>query len=251
MKTVLITGGTGKFGSVLLRHFSRKGFRVIYTSTSEQKIEEVSCFYSAQNLPVLGFKVDLSSEVGVACLVRQLMDKNILVDCLVNNARSISSLAIEEDGSVLRSNFMAEYLLDVVVPYELTMALVRTPGSLLRNVVNIGSQYGIVAANPSLYVDYERQSPIHYGVAKAALVHLTKELSVRLAKRNVRVNCVAYGGVEGRADESFRARYSSLVPNQRMLSESEIPGPIDFLLSDSSSSMTGQVICADGGWTVW
>lgn len=251
MSTALITGGTGKFGSVLVDYFCQKGMQVVFTSTSAEKIAKVVDAYSGHNRSIIGIQADFSVESSVPCVMQQLTEKNISVDFLVNNARSLASLAIEPDGCVSRANFLAEYLLDVVVPYELTMALAKLNGGSLKSVVNIGSQYGMVAANPSLYTDHVRQSPIQYGVAKAALVHLTKELAVRLAEQKVRVNCVAYGGVEGRVDEAFKARYASLVPSQRMLREAEIPGPIEFLLSDASSAMTGQVICADGGWTIW
>lgn len=251
MATVLITGGTGKFGSVLIDHFCQRGMQVIFTSTSAEKIAKLVGAYSENNRSITGIQVDFSLDGSVSCLMQQLAKNNISVDFLVNNARSLTSLAIEADGRVLRENFLAEYLLDVVVPYELTMAIAKFDGGGLKSVVNIGSQYGMVAANPSLYTDHARQSPIQYSVAKAALVHLTKELAVRLAEQKIRVNCVAYGGVEGRVDEAFKARYASLVPSQRMLSEAEIPGPIEFLLSDASSAMTGQVICADGGWTIW
>ena len=251
MSTVLITGGTGKFGSVLVDYFCQKGMQVVFTSTSVEKIAKLVGAYSENNRSIIGVQADFSAENSVPCVMQQLAEKNISVDFLVNNARSLASLAIESDGSVSRDNFLAEYLLDGGVPYELTMALATLSGGGLKSVVNIGSQYGMVAANPTLYTDHTRQSPIQYGVAKAALVHLTKELAVRLAQQKIRVNCVAYGGVEGRVDEAFKARYASLVPSQRMLSEAEIPGPIEFLLSDASSAMTGQVICADGGWTIW
>ena len=110
---------------------------------------------------------------------------------------------------------MGELLMDVVVPYELTMALVQHPSSKLESVVNIGSQYGVVAPNLNLYSDPVRESPLHYGVAKAGMGHLTKELAIRLAGQGIRVNCVAYGGVEGRVDDDFKARYSSF-PNRKI-----------------------------------
>ena len=57
--------------------------------------------------------------------------------------------------------------------------------------------------------------------------------------------------MEGRVDEAFLSRYASLVPSRRMLNEDEIIGPVDFLLSDSSSAVNGHVLVADGGWSIW
>ena len=111
--------------------------------------------------------------------------------------------------------------------------------------------YGSVAANPALYEGDSAQSPIQYGLAKAGLHHLTKELSVRFAKDNIRVNCIAFGGVEGRSHSDFKSRYAMLSPMGRMLREEEVIGPLEFLITTASSSITGHTIAADGGWTVW
>jgi len=48
----------------------------------------------------------------------------------------------------------------------------------------------------------------------------------------------------------FKKKYSSICPSGRMLKESEIPGPIDFIFSKKTSGMTGHVIMVDGGWTL-
>ena len=110
--------------------------------------------------------------------------------------------------------------------------------------------YGVVAPTPSLYDNFEESSAVHYGVSKAAQIHLTKELAVRLAPK-IRVNCVSFGGIKGRTDENFENRYKNLTPLQRMLEEEDVVGPIDFLVSDNSTNMTGQNIKVDGGWTIW
>ena len=96
-----------------------------------------------------------------------------------------------------------------------------------------------------------RQSPLHYSVAKAAQVQLTRELAVRLAPKGIRVNGICFGGVEGRADEAFVDRYRQLCPAGRMLRDDEVVGPVDYLVSDASSGMTGHNMMVDGGWTTW
>lgn len=251
-RTILITGGSGKFGRVLLRHFLSAGDVVITTCRSEASLIELQDEYSGalgQNLHVM--QADLTSASQAFAVAEFLQRLGLSPDCLVNNARSVDYLKTNENGRVSRENFIGEFMMDVVVPYELTMELVSTRNSALRQVVNVGSMYGVVAANPSLYTDPTRQSPINYGVAKAGLVQLTKELAVRLASSGVAVNCIAYGGVEGRVDEAFKARYGALCPAGRMLREDEIPGPVSWLLSDASSGVTGQVLSVDGGWSIW
>lgn len=250
-RTILITGGGGKFGRILLSHFLAAGDHVIATCRTDESLEKLLQAYLSYGDQFVGIKADLTENDAITLLRKQLDTRDIRPDCLVNNARSFSFLKIGEDGLVSRENFTNEYLLDVVVPYELTMALAQQQDSQLRRVLNIGSQYGTVAANPHLYTDPVKQSPLHYGVAKAALAHLTKELAVRLADKNIQVNCVAFGGVEGRVDEAFKQRYAQLCPMGRMLRDDEVVGPVDMLLSDKCSGVTGHILAVDGGWGIW
>lgn len=249
-ESILITGGTGKFGRQFVLNFARKGWKVFFTTTSQIRADE---FIVHNNLPdsVVGIEIDLMQDGAASSLVSELNASGHYVNHLVNNARSLSFLNVNDRGQTERREFQAEYLMDVVVPYELSMALFNSQSESLKTITNIGSQYGIVAANPYLYEDYLRQSPIQYGVAKAALGHLTKELAVRFADKGVRVNCIAYGGVEGRVDAEFRQRYANLTPSRRMLLESELVGPLEALIQNGSSAITGQTLIADGGWSLW
>ena len=250
-RTILITGGSGKFGRTLVSHFLAAGDHIIATCRTAESLEKLLTEYSSYCDRFVGVKADFTQNNAISLLREQLDVRNIRPDCLVNNARSLSFLKIGEDGLVSRENFYNEYLLDVVVPYELIMALAQQQDSQLRRVLNIGSQYGTVAANPHLYTDPVKQSPLHYGVAKAAMAHLTKELAVRLAGNNIQVNCVAFGGVEGRVDEAFKQRYAQLCPMGRMLRDDEVVGPVDMLLSDKCSGVTGHILAVDGGWGIW
>lgn len=250
-RTILITGGSGKFGRSLVAHFLESGDRVIATCRSDESLQQLTALYPNCTERFSVFQADFTESGAVVTLRERLDSLGIQPDCLVNNARSLNFLNIEEDGAISRENFTNEYLLDVVVPYELTISLVGQQDSRLRKVVNIGSQYGTVATNPHLYNEPSKQSPLHYGVAKAALAHLTKELAVRLAGDGIQVNCVAFGGVEGRVDEGFKQRYAQLCPMGRMLRDDEVVGPVDMLLSDSCSGITGHVLAVDGGWSIW
>lgn len=248
--SILITGGTGKFGRKFVKHFAAKGWNVYFTSTSLTKGEE---FIECESLPdtVKTIEVDLMQKTSPGLLAEKLAQDGVRINHLVNNARSLASLKVNEAGETEREHFLAEYLMDVIVPYELSMALYKTQLGNLKTITNIGSQYGVVAANPYLYDNHAKQSPIQYGVAKAALIHLTKELAVRFAPQKIRVNCIAYGGVEGRVDSVFKQKYAKLTPSQRMLNESELVAPLESLIHDGSSAITGHTLVADGGWSLW
>ena len=250
-RTILVTGGSGKFGRLIVKHLLDKGDFVITTSSNKNTIEKMMEIYDEYHKNLCIIQSDLTIANASDVLVKKMDSMNLHPSCLINNARNLKYLKIEKNGSVSRKNFSNEFLLDVIVPYELTISLSDSQNSRLKKVVNIGSQYGTVASNLLLYDNYKEESPLHYGVCKAALVHLTKELAVRLARKNIQVNCIAFGGVEGRVNKGFQKRYASLSPIGRMLRDDEIAGPIDLLLSNEFSAMTGHTVAIDGGWTIW
>ena len=241
---VLITGGTGKIGSKLVEHFHTLGRTVVFTSRSDENIARTI----AGRERLLGIRVDFRDKSAVDTIVSALRESGTSVSALVNNARDLAALGLDEDGTVPDDNWMAEYRIDVVLPYRLSIALAGEGG--LSKIVNVSSMYGMNAFNPHLYEGPFRPA-LQYACAKAALIHLTKCLAVQFAPRKIAVNCVTYGGVEGRVDEGFKKRYATLCPAGRMMTDDETVGAVDFLLSDKSSYITGQNIVVDGGFSVW
>lgn len=243
-KTILITGGTGKVGKQLVYHFEKQGFNVVFISRDDNKIKEIE--KNSKN--IIGLKLDLLGKNFISDLLKALQERNIKIDYLINNARCLDYLTVEKDGSIKRENWVNEYLLDVVIPYELSMNLEKNMP--LKKIVNIASIYGVVTFNPNLY-EGDFNPLMQYSCAKAALIHLTKELAVKFADKNIQVNSIAFGGIEGRVDDSFKERYSKLCPEKRMMKEEDVIGSVDFLISDNSTYMNGQNIVVDGGWSVW
>ena len=243
-EAVLITGGTGKIGSRLVEHFHSLGRTVVFTSRSDGNIAKTVA--GRGNLH--GIKVDFRDDWAADAVVAALDRLGIGDVSLVNNARDLAALGVDEDGTVPVGNWLAEYRIDVVLPYQLAVALAKRGG--LKKVVNISSMYGMNSFNPHLY-DGPFRPPLQYACAKAALIHLTKCLAVQFAPQKIAVNCVTYGGVEGRVDEAFKKRYAALCPMERMMSDDETVGSVDFLLSEKAAYITGQNIVVDGGWGIW
>ena len=249
---VLITGGTGKVGRALAAGFAGAGWEVVVTSRSKERaaalVDELDRNSGHANH---GIVFEFVANSPVSQLVDILRERDLQPHCLINNVRNLENLKLQSGGRPTISSWLQEFQLGVVVAYELTMDLVAEEVGVLENVINVSSIYGIVAPNQHLYLEPETQSPIHYGVCKAALLHLTKELAVRLAPHQTRVNAISYGGVEGRVNSEFLARYAALCPQGRMLKAEDIAGPALFLADSGASGMTGHNLVVDGGWSVW
>ena len=92
-----------------------------------------------------------------------------------------------------------------------------------------------------------------YGVSKAGVALLTRQLALELARYNIRVNALAPGGVKTdmnihhRTTPEAEKRLASEVPLGRMGETDDISKVALFLASDDSSYITGQTIVVDGG----
>lgn len=245
---VLITGGTGKLGKSLVQGFAEHGWHVLFTSRSQERADAMAADL-AEHGQITGVAAELIEQDGLMALNAELNARGLEPSCLINNARDLAHMSLDDHGRPSREGWLGEFFLSVVAAYELGMEIALDPDSRLENILNVSSMYGLVAPTLHLYDDHTKQSPIHYGVCKSALNHLTKEMAVRLADRKVRVNGIAYGGVEGRVNEEFLQRYSAICPQGRMLQDDEVAGPALFLASEAASAITGHILAADGGWS--
>ncbi len=114
------------------------------------------------------------------------------------------------------------------------------------SIVLISSVYGFVGSAANVV----------YAMSKAALHGVTKSLSIELASKNIRVNCVAPGFVKTKmldtVSGSFNEEYYHTLNNLHPLGlgESEdVANAIAFLLSDMAKWITGTVLSVDGGFT--
>jgi len=115
------------------------------------------------------------------------------------------------------------------------------------SIINIGSISGVSSL--------ARQQST-YGIAMAAVIHMTRELSTEWSGRGVRVNAILpaqviskNNGLEARMDREPRLRETFLhgIPMGRFGQPEDIKGLALWLASDASSWITGAIIPMDGG----
>lgn len=252
METVFLTGGAGLLGRQFVAAFLERGNRVIYTSHSTDKIQAMERTYPSQvqDGQLVSFPLDLLAEDMERQVMSFLVQHDLHPAYLVNNARSLAFVKIEDYRKITEEQWLGEFRLDVVVPYKLMMLLSGMKPSALKSVANISSMYGLLAYNEYLCEGAPSISS-NYGVAKAALIQLTREMAARLAGKGIRVNCISYGCVAGRAYEAFQKRYANLCPARKMLAPEDVAAPLLHLCSPQSSGMTGQNLVVDGGFSIW
>lgn len=248
MTKVLITGGTGLLGKAMVKGFLEKKCQVHFTSTSLKNSNKLLRGLTAKEkkncFPIIQTFKDIND---IKYFIQNY--NKIGFNILINNARDLLNVNFKQDSFEQIKNFEIEMFMAIYLPFFLSIKLNKNK---LQSIINISSMYGIVAPNKKIYKDGYKSSPAFYGISKAAQIHLTKELAVRMAKDRIRVNCVSFGGVEGRVNNSFKKKYANLCPMGRMLKSSEIFEPIWFLANENlSSGSTGHNLIIDGGWTIW
>ncbi len=91
-----------------------------------------------------------------------------------------------------------------------------------------------------------------YGMSKAALEMLAKQLVAELSPYQIRINAIAPGATlteRTLGDSQYAATWSKLTPLGKAADVSDIAATALFLVSDEAKHITGQTIVVDGGWT--
>ena len=98
-------------------------------------------------------------------------------------------------------------------------------------------------------------NPIDYGAAKAAVLQMSRYLAMHYGPSGIRCNCVTPGPFPNPRVQAehpgFITELGRKNPLGRIGRNAEIVGPTLFLLTDSSSFVTGHSLVVDGGWTAW
>ncbi|MFY0622349.1 MAG: SDR family oxidoreductase [Pelagimonas sp.] len=250
-KTAIVTGAANGVGLAIARHFVNKGANVMFADMDETGLVK-ECGPDCDDGAMRYFAGDLRERLTMANLLSATLDAFDRVDILVNGSRqTMPSDPLDlNDGSMeqmLSQNLMTSLRLSQVVAKRMIKQAEGQDEGQVGSIVNLSS----IAArrtHPDLMA---------YSVSCAALDQMTRSLAVALAPERIRVNSVAFGSVMSaslqntlRENRDYRDDIENHTPLGRIAAAEELAEAVQFLASDSSSFVTGQVMTVDGGRTL-
>ena len=237
---VLVTGGTSGIGLGIAEAFSGAGAEVTITG------RRVSATGYDDANRLAGFRyesLEMRDSDGIDALVESLDS----LDVLINNAGGSFPDGLDEATA---EGFDASLEMNLMGAHRLTRGLFTLlksagiPGG--GNVINVIS---MSAFRPAEIVP-------GYATAKAALLHLTRQLALTWARDGIRVNSVAPGLVETnltapmKGMEEIEGPELAKVPMARWGQPDDVSGAVLFLAGPGARFITGQNLCVDGGYSL-
>ena len=242
-KVALVTGGSRGIGLMIARGFLEAGAKVYISSRKKEVCDDVARQLSEVG-ECISLPADVSNAAGCAGLTKEVAAREQRLNILVNNAGAAWGETIEkypESGfdKVIDTNLKSTFFLTRELLPLLEKA--ATPADPAR-VINIGSIDGIKVPFTENFA---------YGPSKAAVHHMTKDLAVKLAGRNITVNAIAPGPFESRMTEwmleNFQESLEKQCPLHRIGCPADMAGVAIYLSSRAGAYVNGVVIPVDGG----
>lgn len=234
-KTILVTGASSGIGRATAILCSQMGARVVITGRNEGRLQETLDSLSGEgNLQIAA---DLTDDGSRAQLVENTPSLDGIVHCAgIGHRKPCKAINAEDIATVMNANFNAAVLLQA--------------GLLAKKKVNKSASLVFVSSRAA---EIPSVANSLYSASKGALKSYAKCLSLELAPRAIRVNCICPAMVwtplvlsEGVSEEELQAEQAKY-PLKRYGKPEDIANLAVFLLSDASSWMTGSCIDITGG----
>lgn len=238
-KVIIVTGGEGLIGRAIVRDIRNKGGIAINADITFEKTD-----WERYEL-----KLDITAEESILEGFKSVFDRFGRIDGLVNNAYPrtkdfgdhFETMKLETWNKNVEYQMSSTFLcIQKILPF-----LRKSKGS----IVNIGSIYGVVGNDLSIYENTNINPVAPYSAIKGGIVNLTRYLAAFYGSEGIRVNVVSPGGIFNNEHPTFVENYEKKVPLKRMGQPEDIAPTVSFLLSKEAAYITGQNIMVDGGWT--
>lgn len=243
-KTALITGSTKGIGKAISEELASLGAEVYIVSRHQKEVDAQVEFLKESGYTAHGICADVTIPSERQNMVRIVNDTTGRLDILVNNVgTNIRKKAIEytdeEYYSVFNTNMHSNFMVS-----KDFYPLLKKSGD--ASVVSVLSVAGLI----------HLRSGAPYGMTKAALVQLTRNLAVEWASDQIRVNAVAPWYTQTPLvktlleDKAYLNEVLSRTPMNRIAHPEEVAGVVAFFCMPASSYVTGQTLAVDGGFTI-
>ena len=249
-QVAVVTGAARGLGRAYALRLARLGADIVINDRNLDSAAEVSETLTAETVMdeirqlgrrAIGIAADVTSESAVDEMFKEIFSTFSQVDILVNNAgggrgsQSVTESSVEAWEAVLAKNLHSTFLCCRAVSSHMRE---RRRGK----IINVASVAGLRPLMPTL-------AP--YCTAKAGIIALTRSLALELAEHGVNVNAIApsyiatvnwMGGLGKIQDELVQH-----IPMGRIGVAEDCAKVVEFLATDLSDFVTGQVISVDGG----
>ena len=246
-RVALVTGGSRGLGLEIAHGLGEAGARVIVTARRQEWLGPAEDELRSARIEARALRCDVADSEQVERLAQEVAADSGPIDILVNAAgvswgAPPTEMPLDRWRWVLDVNATGTFVCCQAIGRRM---LERGDG----RIVNVASIAGLVGQAADV------MDAVGYTASKGAVVALTRDLAVKWAPRNVRVNAVAPAFFPTRMTSALvernEAGLAAANPMGRLGRVGELKGAVVFLVSDAASYVTGQVLAVDGGYTAW